>query len=55
MWVSGAEGLGELTEIELRLNLSMGRKINEIPKENEGIRRSGEPVHSAASQNLSLG
>ena len=55
MGVSGADAQRGLAESELRVDLSMGRNIVEIPKENEGIRRSGMPTHSADSQNLSLG
>ena len=44
-----------LAENELKLPLSMGRKIIEIPEENEGIRGSGGQTHSAQSLNLSLG
>ena len=45
----------DVAEFEPRVDLSMGRKIIEIPKENEGFRRSGGLMHSAAAQNLSLG
>ena len=52
--VSGAGGPGELAEIELRLDLSMGRKINEIPKENDGFWGSVGLRNQAESQKLSL-
>ena len=45
----------EGAEFELRVYLSMGRKIIEIPKENEGIRRSGGPSRGASALHLSLG
>ena len=51
----GADAQRAFAEFEPRVDLSMGRKIIEIPKENEGIRRSGGPTHSAHSLNLSLG
>ena len=51
----GAGAQGEGAEFELRVDLSMGRKIIEIPQENEGIRGSGGATHSAESQNLNLG
>ena len=43
-----------LAEFEPRVDLRMGRKIIEIPKENKGIRESGGPTHSADSLNLGL-
>ena len=51
----GAGAQRELAEFEPRVDLSMGRKIIEIPLENEGIRGSGGPSHSATALNLSLG
>ena len=39
-----------IAEFEPRVDLSMGKKIIEIPN-----RGSGGPVHSASAQNLSLG
>ena len=51
----GAEPQRGLAEFEPRVDLSMGKKIIEIPYENEGIRGSGGPTHSADSLNLSLG
>ena len=53
--VLGADAQRGFAEIEPRVDLSMGRKIVEIPKENKGIRRSVGLRHSAAPQNLSLG
>ena len=53
--VRGAEPQRDFAEFEPRVDLSMGRKIIEFSKENEGIRGSGGPAHSATSQNLSLG
>ena len=51
----GAGAQREVAEFEPRVDLSTGRKIIEILKENEGIRGSGGPTHSADSLNLSLG
>ena len=51
----GAGAQRELAEFEPRVDLSMGRKIIEIPQENEGIRKSWGLAHSANSLNLSLG
>ena len=51
----GAERWHDFAEFEPRVDLSMGRKIIEIPQENEGIRGSGGSMHSADTQNLSLG
>ena len=53
--VSGAEEPGGVAEIELRLDLSMGRKIIEIPGENEGFWGSVGLSDTAGAQNLSLG
>ncbi len=39
---------------ELRSALSMGRKIIEIPEENEGFQRSWGVMHGAASLKMSL-
>ena len=55
LWVRGADAQRGFAEFEPRVDLSMGRKIIEIPKENEGFRGSGGPRHSAESLNLSLG
>ena len=41
-------------EFELKLSLSMGRKIIDIPWANEGFQRSWGVVHGAAPLNLSL-
>ena len=43
----------DVAEFEPRVDLE--RKSIGIPQENEGIRGSGGQVHSATSQNLSLG
>ena len=51
----GAGAQRDVAEFELRVDLSMGRKIIEKTKENKGIRGSGGATHSAESQNLSLG
>ena len=51
----GADAQRELAEFEPRVDLSMGRKIIEIPEENDGFWGSWGPTHSADSQNLSLG
>ena len=51
----GAERWHDFAEFEPRVDLSMGRKIIEIPKENEGFWRSMRLTHSANSQILSLG
>ena len=48
----GAGAQRQLAEFEPRVDL---RKIIEIPKENQGIRRSWGLPHSANSLNLSLG
>ena len=44
----------QLAESEPRVDLSMGRKTIEIPKENEGFQRSWGGVQDRSSQNLSL-
>ena len=45
----------QIAESEPMVDLSMGTKINEIPKENKGFRGSVGLMYSAISQNLSLG
>ena len=45
--VQGADGQRGPAEFEPRVDLSMGMKIIEIPKENEGIRGSGRAAHRA--------
>ena len=52
--VSGAGGQRGCAESEPRVDLSMERKIIEIPKEYKGFQRSWEVVHGADSLNLSL-
>ena len=52
--VLGGNAPGGIAESELRLALSMGRKIIEIPEENEGFQRSWGVMHGAMPQNLSL-
>ena len=51
----GADAQRGLAEFEPRVDLSMGRKIIEIPWENEGFQRSWGVIHGATSLNLSLG
>ena len=51
----GADAQRGLAEFEPRVDLSMGRKIIEIPKENQGFWGSWGVVHGAESLNLSLG
>ena len=52
--VLGGEPRRAIAEFEPRVDLSMGRKIIEIPKENEGFQRSWGVMHGAVPQNLSL-
>ena len=52
--VLGSQAPREVAENELKVPLSMGRKIIETPKENEGFCRSRGLSDSADSQNLSL-
>ena len=52
--VLGGDAPRGFAESELRLALSMGRKIIEIPQENNGFQRSRRVIHGADSQNLSL-
>ena len=52
--VQGGYAPRGFAESELRLALSMGRKIIEIPKENEGFWWSWGVVHHASAENLSL-
>ena len=52
--VLGAVAPREFAESELSLALSMGRKIIEIPEENEGFQRSWGVMHGATPQNLNL-
>ena len=51
----GADAPADPAEFEARVALSMGRKIIEIPQENEGFQGSWGSVHRADSLNLSLG
>ena len=54
---SGGPGVGpprELVQNELKLPLNMGRKIIEIPEENEGFCGSRGPMHRAESQKMNL-
>ena len=52
--LSGADAPGAVAESEPMVILSMGNKIIEIPKENEGFQRSLGVMHGAAPLNLSL-
>ena len=53
--VSGADGKLQVAESEPKVDLSMGRKMNEFPKENQLFRGSVGLTNSAASQNFSVG
>ena len=52
--VLGAGAQREIAENELKLSLSMGRKIIEIPQENQGFWWSWGLIHRANSQKMSL-
>ena len=53
--VLGGDAPRGFAENELKLPFSMGRKIIEIPQENDGLWRTMGLGNSADSQNLSLG
>ena len=52
--VSGKNAPGEFAESEPRVDLSMGRRVFEIPKGYEGFRGPAGKMHQASSQNLNL-
>ena len=52
--VLGAGAKSGTAENELKLSLSMGRKIIEIPLEKQGFQRSWGPRHQAGAQKMSL-
>ena len=52
--VLGNDAQRAAAHFEPKVALSMGRKIIEIPWENEGFQRSWGVIHGAMPQNLSL-